>query len=326
MANWVIKCAMDWLKPLYIWMYEELLTREILHADESGLQVLKEPGKTPQSNSYMWLYRTSGDAERHLILFEYQPSRATEHPKRFLAGFSGLLHADGYAVYHNLPGITIVGCWVHLRRKLMDALKLIPEKDRPTSTVQEAIKRIGYLFHLEDAWKDLPAERRYELRLEKSKPKAEQFFDWLDKLIVLPKSAMGRAVGYALEQRQWLMNVYLDGRTEFSNNRIENSVRPYACGRRNWLFCNTVDGAKASALVYSIIETAAANGLKPFDYLQFLFEKMPNTAFNEIDSLLPWGSAVPERCRLPKIKEIGGARRDEEKRAGVYDGVCSRVS
>ena len=326
MANWVVRCAMDWLEPLYDNMYKELLKREILHADESVLQVLKEPGKTPQSNSYMWLYRTSGDTSRHIILFEYQPSRATEHPKRFLTGFSGLLHADGYAVYHNLPGITIIGCWVHLRRKLTDALKLIPEKDRPTSTAQEAIKRIGHLFHLEDLWKDLPADRRYELRLEKSKPKAEQFFDWLEKLIVLPKSAMGKAVGYALEQRQWLMNVYLDGRTELSNNRIENSVRPYAVGRRNWLFCNTVNGAQASALVYSIIETATANGVKPFEYLQFLLEKMPNATYSEIDSLLPWGGAVPDCCRLPKIKEIGGAQSDEEKRAGVYDGVRSRVS
>ena len=323
MANWVIRCSADWLKPLYDNMHSKLLAHEVLHADETVVQVLNEPGKEPTTDSYMWLYRTSGDTVRHIILFEYQPSREGIHPNRFLTGFSGYLHADGYAGYNSLlPGIIRVGCWVHMRRKFTDALKLIPEEQKPASIAQEAIKRIGYLFHLEDQWETLESAKRHELRQKKSKPFAEKLFMWLETLMVLPKSALGRAVNYALEQRQLLMNVYLDGRLELSNNRIENSVRPFAVGRRNWLFCNTVNGANASAVVYSIIETAKANLLKPFEYLEFLFETMPNVTYSAIESLLPWGEAVPERCRMPIKEEDDNAKK---KRDGIHDSVCEGI-
>jgi transposase len=305
LANWVIRCADDWLTSLYERMKALLLDSWVLHADETVLQVLKEPGKRPQTNSYMWLYRTSGDTKRHIILFEYQPSRAREHPKRFLERYKGYLHTDGYAPYHSLLGLTVVGCWVHMRRKFEDALKVIPPEERPTSKAQEAIRRIGMMFHMEDTWENLPPEERYEKRLQESKPLAEVFFTWLNTLGVLPKSAMGKAVHYALEQRPWLMNVYLDGRTELSNNRAENAIRPFALGRKNWLFSNSVNGAKASAVVYSIIETAKANGLKPFEYLEFLFETLPNTTIGKIDELLPWGMLVPERCRMPVFASKG---------------------
>jgi len=304
MANWVIRCATDWLLPLYKRLQAILLACFILHADETVVQVLHEPGKTPQSNSYMWLYRTSGDRDHHIILFEYQPGRSSEHPKQFLADFKGYLHTDGYAGYHTLTGVTVVGCWVHMRRKFEDALKVIPPAEMPGSSAQEAIQRIGRLFHLEDLWKSLEPEERYKRRLEVSKPLAEAFFAWLETLRVLPKSVMGRASHYALDQRKWLMNVYLDGRLELSNNRIENSVRPFALGRKNWLFCNTVNGAESSAIVYSMIETAKANGLKPFEYLEFLFGAIPNATTGGLDSFLPWGDAVPERCRMPVKKEV----------------------
>ena len=303
MANWIIRSAEDWLSPLYERMKAIMLTRELLHADETVVQVLKEPGKTPQSNSYMWLYRTSGDTKRHIVLFEYQPSRKGEHPKEFLKDFKGFLHTDGYEVYHTLPNITVVGCWVHMRRKFEDALKVIPAEDRPKSDAQEAIRRIGALFHLENLWKNLPSDERHKKRLKESKPLAEAFFAWLNKLRILPKTTMGRAIKYALDQRLWLMNFYLDGRTELSNNRAENAVRPFTLGRKNWLFCNTQGGAKASSVVYSIIETAKANGLKPFEYLEFLFETMPNTTTGKLDELLPWGAAIPEHCRMPIAKD-----------------------
>jgi hypothetical protein len=304
MANWVIRGAMDWLSLIYGRLKTLLLLCYILHADETVLQVLHEPGKTPQSNSYMWLYRTSGDTDHHIVLFEYQPGRGSEHPARFLSGFTGYLHTDGYAGYHALAGVTVVGCWVHMRRKFEDALKAIPPAEKPESLAQEAIRRIGKLFHFEELWRNLEPEERHKRRLEVSKPLAEAFFAWLTTLRVLPKSAMGRAIGYALDQRQWLMNVYLDGRCELSNNRAENAVRPFAVGRKNWLFCNTVNGAHASAIVYSVIETAKANGLKPFEYLEFLFETIPNSTTGALDSLLPWGDAVPERCRMPVKKEV----------------------
>lgn len=309
MANWVIRCAEDWLAPLYDRMRIELLSREVLHADESTVQVLHEQDKTPQSKSYMWLYRTSGDTKRHIILFEYQPGRAAEYPKRFLTDFKGYLHTDGYAGYHTLTDITVVGCWVHMRRKFEDAVKAA---GGPGSSAHEAIRRIGKLFCFEDLWQSLPPQERYERRLEESKPLAEAFFAWLETLKVLPKSAMGQAIHYALDQSPWLMNVYLDGRTELSNNRAENAVRPFAVGRKNWLFCNTVKGAKASSIVYSMIETAKANGLKPFDYLKFLFETIPNTTTGKLDAIMPWGELVPKYCRMPVKKE--GAQNGEKGR------------
>ncbi|MPM67577.1 IS66 family transposase ISSwo2 [bioreactor metagenome] len=239
-----------------------------------------------------------------MILIQYQPSRAAIHPQRFLKKFNGLLHTDGYEVYHKLPAITVVGCWVHLRRKFEDALKAITPADRPNSYANEAIQRIGWLFHREKQAKELSAEKRYQLRLEETKPQAEAFFAWLQPLPVLPKTTLGQAVQYGLQQRQWLMNVYLDGRTEFSNNLAENAVRPFAVGRKNWLFCNTVKGAEASAVVYSLIETAKANGLKPFEYLLFLLETIPATTTGQLDDMLPWGKAIPEYCRQAKpVKE-----------------------
>jgi transposase len=299
MANWVIRCSRDWLELLYNRMRLLLLTFSVLHADETVLQVLKEPGKAANTNSYMWLYRTSGDAEHPIVLYEYQPTRSSSHPKRFLEGWNGYLHTDGYDGYHKLP-VTVVGCWVHMRRKFTDALKTIPPEERADSDAGKAIEHIAQLFRLETLWKDLPPEERFKLRLEQSKPLAEFFYSWLDTLKILPKMPMGKAIHYALSQKRWLMNVYLDGRTELSNNRAENSIRPFVIGRKNWLFCNTQRGARASSVIYSLIETAKENGLKPFEYLKFLLETVLNTTTGELESLLPWGDAVPEGCRMPK--------------------------
>lgn len=300
MANWVIRAADDWLRPVYALMRTLLLQHEVLHADETTCQVLHEPGKRANTNSYMWLYRTSGDTERPIVLYEYQATRSSSHPKRFLNRWEGYLHADGYSGYHNLPpGITVIGCWVHLSRKFKDALKAVPEEARPDSHTDEAVKRIGYLFHLEKQWEKLSADERQKLRLEKSKPKAEELFEWLASLRIIPKSTLGAAITFALDQRKGLMNFYLDGRLELSNNRAENAIRPFVVGRKNWLFCNTQRGAEASSMVYSIIETAKANGLKPFDYLKFLFETLPNSTTSQLPTLFPWGYAVPASCRLP---------------------------
>ena len=300
MANWVIQSSQDWLEPLYERLRLQLLNHEVLHADETVCQVLKEPGKKANTNSYMWLYRTSGDTPRPIVLYEYQPTRSSSHPKRFLDEWKGYLNADGYSGYHNLPStITVVGCWVHMRRKFEEALKSLPEAERKSSSAREAICRIAKLFHLEDLWQNLPTDERQKLRLAQSKPLADEFLSWLNSLKgILPKMAMGRAIKYANDQRRWLDNFWLDGRLELSNNRAENSIRPFVLGRKNWLFCNSQKGAKASSVVYSIIETAKANGLKPFEYLNFLLETLPNTTSGQIDNFLPWGLAVPPTCKL----------------------------
>ena len=303
MTNWIIKCSQDWLIVIYNRMKKLLISREILHADESGLQVLHEPGRKPQNLSYMWLYRTSGDTDKPIVIFEYRQTRAGENAKNFLKGFTGYLHADGHHGYHVLPeNIIISGCWVHMRRTWEDAYKVIPDELRNGATITEkGLEYIGKFFKLEKEFADLPADKRFHARLEKSKPITDAFFDWVSSLNALPKSALGTAVTYTLNQRPYLENIYLDGRLEASNNRAERSFKPYVIGRKNWLFADTIQGAEANAICYSILESAKENHLSPFDYLEFLFNKLPNCTFydNEIDNLLPWSESLPESCWAP---------------------------
>ena len=239
-----------------------------------------------------------------VALYDYRETRHHKHPEAFLEGFKGYLHTDGYAGYHLLPGVTVVGCWAHMRRKFDEALKTVAQDRRPGSPAQQGQDFCNRLFALEREYENLTAGERFVRRQDESKPLAEAFFAWAGRLQqersgrALPKSVLGAALKYACDQRLWLMNVYLDGRLEISNNRAERSIKPFVMGRKNWLFCNTPKGARASAVVYSVIETAKENGLKPFEYLKFLFEAMPNATTGQIDLLLPWGSAVPQRCKV----------------------------
>jgi len=303
MANWMVKASADWLEPIYERLQKELLTNEILHADETTVQVLREPGRKARSESYMWLYRTSGgspadgDTQKPVALYDYQETRSSSHPKRFLNGWNGYLHTDGYAGYHALPDITAIGCWAHMRRKFDEALKGISDKERETSKAQIGLDYCNRLFKLERDFEKLTQEERYERRAAVSRPLADEFFAWARSLNVLPKSLLGKAVYYASEQQKYLMNVYLDGRLELSNNRAERSIKPFVMGRKNWLFCNTPKGARASSVIYSVIETAKENGLKPFDYLKFLFESVPNSTTSQLDSFLPWSDSIPDYCK-----------------------------
>lgn len=301
MSNWLLRCTEDWLEPIYERMKARLLTHEVLHADETTLQVLRESGKTAQSKSYMWLYRTSGDTKTPIVLYEYQPNRRAEHPEAFLKDFTGYLHADGYDGYHRLPeSIVVVGCWAHLRRKFDEALKSLPEKDREGSKAMPGKRYCDKLFELERAFADLPPDRRFEYRLEKSKPLLDEFYAWVYSSNEPPKTGLGKALYYALSQREYLEGYLLDGRLEISNNRAERSIKPFVIGRKNWLFANTPKGARASSVIYSIAETAKENMLKPFEYLAFLLRTLPNAKMSELDPMLPWGDKVPEICRMPE--------------------------
>ena len=298
MSNWLIRCAEDWLRPIYGELKKELVKRDVLHADETTVQVLHEPNKKAQQKSYMWLYRTSGDTNRSIVLYEYQPDRKWERPEAFLKGFSGYLHADGYDGYHNLPGnITVVGCWAHLRRKFDEAMKVLPEKDREDCGAMVGKRYCDRLFEIERELAGMKPTERFEKRIELSKRVVDEFFKWAENLNALPKSLLGQAVQYASNQRVYLERFLLDGRLEISNNRAERAVKPFVIGRKNWLFSNTVSGAKSSSVIYSIIETAKENGLKPFDYLVFLLNNMPSTTTSKICDLLPWSDIIPLSCR-----------------------------
>ena len=293
LSNWMIKGS-EWLELIYGRLKQKLLEQEVLHADESTLQVLKEPGRAAESQSYMWLYRT-GCVGPPIVLFEYQPSREGEHPRKFLAGFKGYLHVDGYPGYHDIPDVTLAGCWAHLRRKFDEALKGLPPKQRASGSTKarEALDQINRLFAIERELKQLSPEDRWKARDLRSRPVVEGFRNWLDdiKAMVLPKSLFGQAVQYGHNQWQKLIRFLEDGRIELDNNRAERSIKPFVIGRKNWMFCNTPKGAHASAIIYSLVESAKENRLNPYAYLNYLFEKLPNldSRGNEVlDQLLPW--------------------------------------
>ena len=305
MSNWVIKCSEMYLYGIYQKLKNNLLQESTLHADETTVQVLHEPNRKAQQKSYEWVYRTGRDAKRQIVIYDYQETREQSHPRRFLANYRGLLHTDGYQSYHNLPpDIIIIGCWAHVRREWEKLWKSIPKEARKDSEAERGLTYINELFDLERDFKKLTPEERHKKRIEKSKPIADAFFAWVENLGVLPKSPLGKPVTYSLSQRKYLNNVFLDGRTEISNNRCERSVKPFVMGRKAWLFSNTPAGAVASSVMYSIIETAKENGLHPYHYLKYLFEVLPDSKVSCLDDVLPWNENLPAECKalVKKIK------------------------
>jgi hypothetical protein len=306
MANWMIYGSRHWLEPLYELIKSRMLEEDVLHADETEVQVLKEPGRAARTKSYMWLYRNGRYSRTPSVIFEYQETRSGSHPRRFLENFKGFLHADGYSAYHNLPpGITVSGCWAHARREFCDTLKAAPPDSSDKTESLNGVNLCDKLFALEREYDDegLSPEERYKARLERSKPVSDELFAWAGSANALPKSLLGKAVHYLLDQKPYLLNIYKDGRLELSNNRAERAIRPFVIGRRNWLFAASPKGAKASSVIYSIVRTAKENGLKPFEYLKYIFEAMPNISPDMYSSLLPWSEAIPDHCKVKPHKK-----------------------
>jgi transposase len=307
MANWVIQGSHNWLKPLYQQMHQVLLTRNLLHADETVLEVLKEPGRDTTMNSYMWVYGTGRD-DIPITLYQYTQGRSGDFAKRFLQGFSGYLQTDGYAGYHKLesegsPKILLSGCWAHARRKYDEALKGISEKEGTSALLtKQGLEYCNTLFRIEKSIKHLSIEERYLRRKQDALPTVEAYFNWCKDLSekVLPKSLLGAAITYSLSQEKYLRRYLLDGGIEISNNRAERAIKPFVIGRKNWLFSNTPKGAEASAIIYSIVETAKQNDLNPFSYLEYLFHQLPNIDIHSnqvLASFLPWSDRLPQSCR-----------------------------
>jgi len=303
MANWVIKGA-DHLKIIYERLKAHLLSRDILHADETTLQVLNEEAREPQTKSYMWVYRTGRDGLPPIVLFEYTETRASKHPLLFLKDYKHYLNADGYSVYDMLPGIILIGCWAHARRKFTDVLKPLPAKAQKGSSALEGLAFCNKIFEIERDLIDSTHEERRVARLERSTVVLGEFKKWLHEnaITVAPSGGTGKAIAYCLNQWDKLTAFLQDGRLEIDNNRAERSIKPFVMGRKNWLFANTPKGATASAIIYSIVETAKENNLNPSPYLQYLFEQLPNidkTDLNAIDRLLPTSAELPQELRMP---------------------------
>ena len=308
MANWLIKASNEWLEPLYDRLRQKLLGHGVLHVDETMVQVLKEPGKAAQSKSYMWLYRTSGDARHQIVLYDYQPDRRYIRPKEFLEGYSGFIHTDGYEAYHKLPdNIVVVGCLAHLRRKFFDGLKILSKEKQKDSHLLKGVEYCDKLFSYEREFASLTPEERLKKRQQYSKPLFDEFYNWMEGLFVLPSSMLGQAVSYARKQKKYIERYLTDGRLEISNNRAERSLKPFVIGRKNWLFSNTPGGARSSAVYYSLIETAKENGLNPYEYLRWVLSQMPNLGkagyAASVDELLPGSAVLPEKVFSPKSKK-----------------------
>lgn len=304
LANWMTKGA-DYLVTICDRMRYHLLIRDILHADETTLQVLHEEGRRAQSKSYLWLYR-SGRYGPPIVVYEYRETRAAEHPKRFLAPFHGYLHVDGYGAYDGLPHVSLAGCWAHARRKFTEALEALPPSARknPANLALRGLAYCNKLFAIERDLREMSAEERYAQRHVRSVPVLDEIREWLTRSaeLALPKGATAKAINYCRNQWPKLLGFLQDGRLEIDNNRAERSIKPFVIGRKNWLFANTASGAHASATIYSVVETAKENGLNPQAYLTYLFEQLPITDqadHTAVDKLLAFSPDLPEHVRVP---------------------------
>lgn len=281
MSDWVCIAAEQWCLPVYEKMSALLIAGNIIHADESVLQVLHEEGRKATTDSRMWVYCNGKMNDRSIIIFEYQQTRSGIHPARFLKDFTGFLICDGYDAYNAVTGTKRCGCWTHTRRYFVEALP----KDKSAYSTSVAAKAVNFcdrIYHEEGSLAELTAEERYKQRLVKVKPLLDAFFSWLDAQNISGKGKLAKAVGYALNERKYLYTFLEDGNVPIDNNRAENAIRPFAVGRKNWLFNNTERGARCSAILYSIISTAQANGLDAEKYLTELFSQPAGTI------LLPW--------------------------------------
>jgi len=279
----------------------------LVNVDETPVQVLNEPGRSASQKSYMWVFR-GGLPGKPIIVYQYHPTRSGGVAKLFLNEYQGVVQTDGYVGYDFLDkwqDIIHVGCWAHARRMFINVKKAGGRKK--TGSADVAISMIRRLYALEKiaSKNELSTEEIYEMRQTQAKPILDEFKAWLNKRKdqVPPKSLLGKAVNYSLNQWHRLENYIKDGHAGIDNNLVENTIRPFAVGRKNWLFSGTPEGAQASALLFSLIETAKANKLEPYRYLRYLFEKIPTTPTADLPDLLP-NNLTPEKLILPD--EVSG--------------------
>jgi len=293
MSNWAMKAA-EACRPLYNLLQDAVLDGIVINADETTVQVLKEPGRSPVSKSYMWIFRR-GDPVNPVLIYQYHPTRSGTVAKDFLHGYQGYVQTDGYCGYDFLDidqNIRHIGCWAHARRKFADMVKA-QGKNRKAGSGDVALEYIGKLYRIEKEAKkcELSHEKIFQLRQEKAVPILDEFKTWLStrSMQTPPKGFLGRAISYTLGQWDRLVGYLEDGRLSPDNNAAENCIRPFVVGRKNWLFSGTPEGAEASSILYSLIETAKVNMLEPYSYLRHIFERLPMAnSLEDFDCLLPW--------------------------------------
>lgn len=318
MCNWVIKSSEIYFSLVYDWMQDVLLKQPVVQADETTLKVNRD-GRKAGSSSYMWVYITGehDDSGKKIVLYDYCRTRSTEHLREFLSSYKGILVSDGYQSYHTFSkeqSLTSAGCWTHCRRRFVNAIKAaqkdLPEEALKNSIAYQALARISAIYKLDGSWKERTSEYRMEHRQRILKPLVDEYFDWVKEQIktcnVLPKSETGEGLSYSINQEKYL-RAFLDNRDiPIDNSACERAIRPFCVGRKNWNVIDTVEGAQASAIVYSIAETAKANNLKPYQYFEYLLTELPERISRKkdstfsLDDLMPWSPKLPMSCR--KIK------------------------
>ena len=318
MCNWVIKSSEIYFSLIYDWMKDVLLKQTVVQADETTLKVNRD-GRKAGSSSYMWVYITGehDDSGKKIVLYDYCRTRSTEHLREFLSSYKGILVSDGYQSYHTFSeeqSLTSAGCWTHCRRRFVNAIKAakkdLPEEALKNSIAYQALARISAIYKLDGSWKERTSEYRMEHRQRILKPLVDEYFDWVKEQIktcnVLPKSETGEGLSYSINQEKYLRAFLDNGDIPIDNSACERAIRPFCVGRKNWNVIDTVEGAQASAIVYSIAETAKANNLKPYQYFEYLLTELPERISRKkdstfsLDDLMPWSPKLPMSCR--KIK------------------------
>ncbi len=303
MANWMMNAADLYLSSVYEELHKQLLTTRIIHADETPLRVIRD-GREAGSESRMWVYRSAEcDNSPPIILYDYEITRKADHPDQFLRDYKGTLVTDGYQVYHTLENkrddLKVCGCWEHTKRKYTDIVK--SKKDLQV-VAEEGLKRISEIYHLDKQLKDLSSEERQKQRIIVVKPKVDDYFAWAKNVLpdVPPDSETAKALRYSINQEQFLRVFLTDGDLPMDNNPAERAIRPFTVGRKNWVNMDTIRGAESSAIIYSLVETAKANNIRVYDYLELLLTELPkhsdDTSRDFIQYLLPWSDFVQEKC------------------------------
>ena len=308
MANWVIKSSDAYLSLLYERLHQLIYQNHVIHADETPVKVMRIDNAKIKNGkkTYMWVYRNRVTDYTHpIVLYDWQPSRRADHPREFLKDFSGTVITDGYQVYHKLDkereDLSIGGCWIHARRPFAEFIKSIKESADGT-IAQEAYTMITEMLHIDNDFDDLPSDDRLKQRQLILTEKVDAYFTWVKHKYtqVTHNSTIGKALAYSIHQEPYLRLFLTDGDVPMDNNSAEQAIRPFTIGRKNFVVIASSNGARASAVIYSLVETAKANHLNVYQYFELLLTEIPkhmddkNLSF--IDDLLPWSPAVQEKC------------------------------
>lgn len=302
LSNWILQASEAWFGPVVDHLGKQLLNEQYLHMDESPVQVMREPGRKNETDSYMWVMTNIKESAHPIRLYSYAPGRGNQYARQFLGNFTGYLCTDDYAGYNKLDNIKRCLCWAHVRRRFKEAI-VVRNKSSGQTPAETGFNYCNALFKWERKFEDMTTEERKRARLEHQRPVLDAFWLWVDDNIAktAPKSKLGQALAYAKHNKPYLETYLLDGNCAISNNIAENSIRPFAIGRKNWMFAGSPRGADASACIYSLIETAKANGLDPFKYLQCLLMLIPGSNFqtseNTMNGLMPWSDLMQAKCK-----------------------------